>query len=238
MTPSTLVMFGLETAIIATASALQASAGMGMALLAAPLLALVNPALVPGPMLGAVMALSAIVAWRERAAIDNRVLATGLSGLVVGCILGAAALAALAGLNLTRVFALLILAAVLLSVSGLHVRATRPALLIGGVASGVLGTWVGVQGPPIALVLQHEPPHRLRATLCAYFAVGSLISLLALAATGVFGAIQMGLCLQLLPGVAVGIAAAALVGRQIDQRRARMLVLAISALSGLALLLR
>ncbi|HTW69853.1 MAG TPA: sulfite exporter TauE/SafE family protein [Acetobacteraceae bacterium] len=231
-------MFGLETAIIAVASALQAAAGMGMALLAAPLLALVNPALVPGPMLGAIMALSAVVAWRERAAIDNRVLGTALSGLVVGCILGAAALAALAGLDLTRVFAILILTAVLLSVSGLRVRATRPALLLGGVASGVLGTLVGVQGPPIALVLQHEAPNRLRATLCAYFTAGSLISLLALAASGVFGAAQMRLCVQLLPGVAVGIAIAALVGRRINQRHARMLVLAISALSGLALLLR
>jgi len=238
MSPSPLEMFGLETAIIAVASALQASAGMGMALLAAPLLALVNPALVPGPMLGAVMALSATVAWRERAAIDNRVFATGISGLIVGSCVGAALLVALSGIDLTRVFAILILVAVLLSMSGLHVRATRPALVAGGVASGVLGTLVGVQGPPIALVLQHEPPHRLRATLCAYFAAGSLISILTLTASGLFGAAQLGLCLQLLPGVAIGIAVGALAGRQIDQRRARMFVLTISALSGLALLLR
>lgn len=49
-------------AIIAAASALQAATGMGMALFAAPLLALVNPALVPGPMLCSVFALSIAVA--------------------------------------------------------------------------------------------------------------------------------------------------------------------------------
>jgi uncharacterized protein len=238
MNPTVLTLFGLETAIVAAASALQASAGMGMALLAAPLLALVDPTLVPGPMLGAVMALSAIVGWRERAAIDRRVLATALSGLIVGCILGAMLVVALSGLNLTHAFAILILAAVLLSMSGLHVRANRPALLIGGIASGVLGTLVGVQGPPIALVLQHEVPDRLRATLCSFFAIGSLVSLFALAVSGAFRADQIGLCLQLLPGVAVGLAIAALIGRRINRRAARMLVLGISALSGLALLLR
>ena len=119
------------------------------------------------------MALSAIVGWRERAAIDRRVLATALSGLIVGCILGAMLVVALSGLNLTHAFAILILAAVLLSMSGLHVCANRPALLIGGIASGVLGTLVGVQGPPIALVLQHEVPDRLRATLCSFFATAT-----------------------------------------------------------------
>lgn len=238
MTPTALTLFCLETAIVAAAAALQAAAGMGMALLAAPLLALVNPALVPGPMLGAVMALSAIVGWRERAAIDRRVLATSLSGLIVGSTLGAMLVVALSGINLTRFFAILILAGVLLSVSGLHLRATRPALLIGGIASGVLGTLVGVQGPPIALVLQHEVPNRLRATLCTFFAIGSLVSLFALAASGAFRAAQIGLCLQLLPGVAVGLAIAALIGGRINRSSARILVLAISALSGLALLLR
>lgn len=45
--------------IAAAASALQAATGMGMALFAAPLLALLDPGFVPGPALCAVMALSA-----------------------------------------------------------------------------------------------------------------------------------------------------------------------------------
>jgi uncharacterized membrane protein YfcA len=228
--------FVLATAIIAAASALQAVSGMGMALLAAPLLVLIDPAFVPGPMLCAVMALSAAVARRDRAAIDRSVLTMALGGLLAGTVVGAALLALFVGMNLVRVFAMLILGAVLLSIFGAPARVGGLSLLIGGAASGVLGTLSGVHGPPIALVLQHEPPERLRVTLCAFFAVGSALSILALAIAGVFGIAQVGASLELLPGVAIGLAVAPLIS--IDRRRARAAVLAISAISALVLLLR
>jgi hypothetical protein len=226
------------TVIIAAAAALQAGTGMGMALLAAPLLLLVDPALVPGPMLCAVVVLSLAVGWRERAAIDRRALFLSLTGLLAGCAIGALAVAVLKGLDLAPVFAMVILATVLLSVLGLHVRASRMALLIGGAASGVLGTMFGVHGPPIGIVLQHEPPARLRATLCAFFAVGCAISVLALAIVGAFGVSGFVLGLELLPGTAIGFLCAPIVARRLDRRRARIAVLTISALSAAALLTR
>jgi uncharacterized membrane protein YfcA len=231
-------IFLIITIIVAMGAVLQATTGMGMALLSAPLLALIDPAFVPGPALCAVMALSAAVAWRERIAIDRRILGLALFGMCAGSVVGAILLAALIGLDLTRIFAALILAAVFLSVAGLHPRTNRLALLLGGAASGVLGTMSGVQGPPIALVLQHETPDRLRPTLCAFFAVGGVFSIAALAAAGVFGVRQIELGLELLPGVVVGFVIAPALARRIDRQRARVAVLAISALSALALLLR
>jgi len=225
-------------AIIAAASALQAATGMGLALFAAPLLVLVNPALVPGPMLCCVVALSIAVAWRERLAIDPRLLGLSLMGLLLGCGLAAVVLLVLDRMQLRSVFAMLILAMVLLSVSGLPVRANRAALLLGGMASGVVGTMFGVHGPPIALVLQHEPPNRLRATLCAFFAAGCTVSLIVLAGIGAFDSTGVRLGLSLMPGVAIGFALAPPLARRIDRRRARIAVLVISALSALALLLR
>jgi uncharacterized protein len=225
-------------AVIGAGAALQAVTGMGMALLAAPLLALIDPAFVPGPALCAVMALSAAVAWRERVAIDRRILATGLFGLACGCALGAAVMALLSGYDLARVFGALILVAVLLSLFGTRLPAGRIALLVGGAASGVLGTMAGVHGPPIALVLQHEAPERLRGTLCAFFAIGCLVSLSALAVAGIFGLAQLRLGLELLPGVALGFAVAPFLVRLVDRRRARASVLVISTLSALALMLR
>lgn len=225
-------------AIIAAASALQAATGMGLALFAAPQLVLVNPALVPGPMLCCVVALSVAVTWRERLAIDPRVLGLSLLGLLLGCGVGAVLLLVLDRTQLRSVFAMLILAMVLLSVSGLPVRPGRVALLIGGMASGVVGTMFGVHGPPIALVLQHEPPNRLRATLCAFFAAGCTVSLIVLAGIGAFDTVGVGLGLTLMPGVAIGFALAPPLARRLDQRRARIAVLVISALSALALLLR
>ena len=231
-------MLVIAIMIVAAGSALQAATGMGMALFAAPLLALIDPAFVPGPVLCAVTALSAAVAWRERAAIDRRVLSVALLGLSAGCAIGAILFAVLIGRDLGRVFAALIVAAVILSVAGLRIRISRLALLIGGAASGILGTMAGVQGPPIALVLQHEAPNRLRATLCAFFASGGLVSLMALAAAGVFGLGKLGLGLELMPGVALGFAVAPVFARRIERRQARLAVLTISTLSALALLLR
>lgn len=230
--------FAVPIVIIALASALQAATGMGLALFAAPLLALVNPALVPGPVLCCVVVLSAAVAWRERTAIDPRVLRFSLIGLLLGCAIGATILLVLAGIKLASVFAVLILAMILLNVSGLPLRPSRTTLLIGGIASGVVGTMFGVHGPPIALVLQNEPPDRLRATLCAFFAVGCILSLVMLTAIGAFDTTGLALGLALMPGVAIGFALAPPLARCIDRRRARIAVLLISALSALALLLR
>jgi hypothetical protein len=232
------LQFALESAIVAAASALQASTGMGMALLAAPLLALIDPALVPGPVLCAVMVLSAVVAWRERGTLDGRILAPAILGLLLGTAIGATVLALFVGWHLAQVFAALIFGAVLLSLLGMPIRAGRTALLLGGAASGVLGTMAGVHGPPIALVMQHEPPERLRAMLCAFFAIGCGIAILALTSIGVFRAAEIGLGLTLLPGVAAGLILAPVIAARIDRRRARIAVLAISALSALALLFK
>jgi hypothetical protein len=51
------------------------------------------------PALCAVMARSAAVAWRERVAIDHRILATALIGLAAGCTVGAIGLALLPGVT-------------------------------------------------------------------------------------------------------------------------------------------
>jgi uncharacterized protein len=224
--------------IVAAGAALQAATGMGMALFAAPLLALIDPAFVPGPTLCAIIALSAAVAWRERAAIDRRILFVALLGLSAGCVMAAVLLQLLSGHDLSRIFAALILAAAALSVAGLHIRSSKLALLVGGAAAGILGTMAGVQGPPIALVLQHEMPDRLRATLCAFFATGGVLSLLALTAAGTFGIGELGLGLELMPGVALGFGIAPVFARRVDRRRARAAVLAISTLSAITLLLR
>jgi len=232
-----LLPFAVITLVIAAASALQAGTGMGMALLAAPLLLLVNPELVPGPMLCSVMVLSMVVGWRERAAIDRQQLVLALAGLIAGSVAGALAIVLLKGVHLAPIFAAVILAMVLLSMF-MDVRASRMTLLIGGAAAGVVGTMFGVHGPPIGIVLQHEPPERLRATLCAFFSVGCTISLLALAVIGAFGIRQIGLGLELMPGVAIGFAFAPIVSRMLDRRRARIAVLLISTLSALALLMR
>ncbi len=235
----------VTTAIVAAASALQASTGMGMALLAAPLLSLLRPALVPGPTLCAVLLLSVAVAVRERADIGRRVLSVALPGLIAGSVAGAGLDKALQNWHLAPVFGVLILLAVAVTVgmylSGRHVPLRWPWLLLGGTLSGIIGTMFAAHGPPIALVLQDSPPKQLRATLCALFAIGCVVSLSFLSATGRFGTAEIVDGVTLLPGVPIGFAIAPFINRWVagDPKRsnwARYSVWIISSLSALALL--
>src|SRR5262249_17513845 len=144
-----LVTMIAANAVMAMASALQAAVGLGLALLAVPLLALLDPRLVPGPMLLAGTCLAFASAYRDWSAVDARSFGLALLGLVAGTVCGAVALSLVRTEYLNKVFALLILLAVALSVAGLRVRPTRPALFAGGSAAGVMGTMAGIHGPPI-----------------------------------------------------------------------------------------
>src|SRR5688572_3645039 len=79
-----LVAMIAANAIMAIASALQASIGIGLALLAVPLLALIDPNLVPGPMLLAGALLAITSAYRERHAVDVKRFGLSLLGLATG----------------------------------------------------------------------------------------------------------------------------------------------------------
>jgi uncharacterized membrane protein YfcA len=158
--------------VMAIGAALQAAVGLGMALFVVPLLALIDVRLIPGPVLLASVALAVMMAYRGRAAINRRELTLSLVGLCMGTAVGAWGLSLVAPASLTKLFALLILVAVLVSLIGTGVRVSRGALLAVGGAAGVMGTMVGIHGPPIALVFQNAEPAQARAMLGAFFAVG------------------------------------------------------------------
>lgn len=224
--------------IIAIASALQASVGMGLALLAVPLLALVDPRLVPGPLLLAGALLAFASAWRERHAVHVQGFGLALLGLALGTVCGAGALRALTTAPLDKIFAMLVLLAVVLSVSGWRLCPTQSALFAGGGAAGVMGTMVGIHGPPIALVLQHARPEQARAMLGAFFFVAYVGSVLALALFGLFGRLQLQLAAALLPGVVAGLCVAPRLAGFVNPVRLRLAILSISAASAMVLLLR
>ena len=233
-----LVALIVANAIMSIASALQASVGIGLALLAVPLLALVDPHLVPGPMLLAGSLLAIASAYREWHAVDPKSFSLSLLGLAAGTVLGAVALSAVSTEHLRKVFAILVLLAVALSVSGLRVRATWPALFLGGGAAGVMGTMVGIHGPPIALVFQNARPEQARAMLGAFFFVAYVGSVLALAVFDLFGVLQLKLAIGLLPGVVAGLLVAPLLAGFVSPARLRAAILSISASSAVLLLLR
>jgi hypothetical protein len=228
----------IAVAIMAMGSALQASVGIGLALLVVPLLALVDQSFIPGPMLLAGVMLASLTAYRERTAVDVAALRSSLIGLAIGTILGALALKLASGPHLDKVFGGLVLLAVLLSVSGYKFNATPRSLMVAGGAAGMMGAMVGIHGPPISLVFQNTQPRMARAMLGAFFSVAYLGAVAALAAFGLFGIPELVRAAILLPGVVVGLVAAPYLARHIDGKRLRLFILGIAAASGLLLLVR
>ena len=62
----------LAALVIAAGTALQATVGFGLALVAAPVLVLIDPVFVPGPVIASALVLTLRMVWREWSALDWR----------------------------------------------------------------------------------------------------------------------------------------------------------------------
>ena len=228
----------VAVAIMALGCAFQAAIGIGLALFVVPVFALIDPTYIPGPMLLAGTVLAVMSAWRERHAIDRGGLLLSLAGLLIGTIIGAVALKAFQGPALLKVFGVLVLLAVVLSILGRPLKPTGTSLSLAGGVAGIMGTMVGIHGPPIALVFQNANPAAARAMLGAFFTAAYLSSVAALGAVGLFGWREVARTVILLPGVGIGLVAAPYITPFIDRNRLRWAILAVSTISALILLAR
>lgn len=233
-----MVSLTLSFLVVALAAYVQASVGFAYALLTAPLLQLVAPDLVPGPVLFSSLALSGLTAWREREWLDRRGVSLALIGRVPGALLAGLALGLFATRTYDVVFGSMIIVATFVSFWGGGVQPTPVALVGAGFASGFMGTLTAVGGPPMALVYQNASGPTLRSTLSAYFAVGSTISIGVLAAAGRFGLNELLLGLAMLPPLAVGFYASRFTRGRLEGPRLRPILLSIAALSSLAVVVR
>jgi uncharacterized membrane protein YfcA len=223
-------------AIVAIGSAFQAAVGIGMALFVVPILALIDPAYVPGPMLLAGSVLAAMTAWRERHALDRAGLRLSLVGLLIGTVVGAFVSKVLQGPALSKAFGSLVLLAVVLSIFGPPLKATSTSLSLAGCAAGIMGTMVGIHGPPISLVFQNAEPAVARAMLGAFFTVAYLSAVVALAVLGLFGWPEMTRAAILLPGVGLGLITAPYIAPLINRILLKLVILTVSTVSALILL--
>jgi uncharacterized membrane protein YfcA len=224
------------TLLAASAACVQGSAGFGMALLAAPLLTLVDRSFAPAPLVLAVLPLSVLVAQRDWAHLDRNGLAWAIGGRLPGVVLGAIAAAALSEHTLALVLGLGVLVAVGLSMVTARLRPSPSALVSAGFASGFMSTTTSIGGPPMALVYQRSEGPAFRSTLAIYFAAGAVMSLAGLAIAGRVGAHELRLGLLLWPGVILGFLLSKPLTRYLDDGRTRPLVLTFSALAALLLI--
>lgn len=229
---------GLAFAVVAVGALLQGSVGFGLALVAAPLLVLLDPLFVPGPLLLAALVLALLMSYRERREVDLGMLRWAVVGRIAGGSAAAYLLASLPKEPLALLFAGLVLLGVLLSLSGLSVEPTDRSLLGASVLSGFMGTITAIGGPPMAMLYQNSPGPKLRGMLSSFFVAGTIISLSLLTAVGKFGLREARAGLLLVPGILAGFAVSAFVAPHLDKRAVRPLVLFVSAASAFAVIIR
>jgi len=217
------------------AAGLQASIGFGMGMLAAPIIALVDPELLPVTIIMLALLVTIMVTARERSELDLRGAGWALVGRIPGSICGAWLVAVLPGEGLSWLVAVTVLAGVALAFLGWQPAPRRLSLVTAGAASGIMGTATSIGGAPMALIWQRHQGARLRGTMSAFFMVGSAVSLAALAVAGAVTEQVLMLVAWMVPAVVAGYAVSRFVNRFLDARRLRLLALSVSGLGAVLL---
>ena len=225
-------------AVVFLGAIMQASTGVGVGILSSPVLLLVDPDFIPGCIVLAVLPLSFTVAIADRSHIDRRDVAAALSGRIPGLFLGAAVVASISDRVLGLLVSVTVLTGVAVSLTAKRFTPSTSALVVAGFVSGVTGTAVGVGGPPMALTYQHSDPVRMRATISCFFSIGSVLTAIALVVAGELGVRQVQLTALLLPAIIAGLVTARRFKSRLAGPAVRPTVLALSAFSAIALLVR
>lgn len=224
--------------VVTVGAAVQGSIGFGANLLAAPVLAVIEPEAVPTTLMLLVLPLAAAMVRREHHGVDWPAVGWLMAGRLPGTAIGAVVVAAVAANTLAVLAGAAVLVAVVTSALTAAVRVTVGTTLAAGVVSGAMGTATSIGGPPLALLYQHREGPVLRATLAATFALGTVLSLVGLALAGAVAPWHVGLAAALLPGTLAGVAVSTRLTGRIDGRWLRPVVLAFAALAAAAAIVR
>lgn len=206
---------------------------MGFGQVAGPLLLLINPDFVPVPILIMGMVVATINAIKGRRQIVAGQLGYALCGRIAGAVAAAWVMVTLVEQDtFPLVFAGLILLAVGISLGTWKILPTGKALLFAGTASGFMGTITSVGAPPMGIVYQHSPGPTVRATLNAFFSLGTIASLSALGWFGLLHMDQLMFAAVLAPALVMGTWVSKYLTDFVD-KRFRKLVLGVCMISAL-----
>lgn len=216
----------------------QSSISFGMAVVAAPFIIVAAPDLMPGSLLVTSFSLPVVQLVHGARDIAWRPLSWALAARLVVMPLGVAAVALLSVRAISVVVGVLILLTVAASLSTLDLRPTPRNSAGAGAIAGFSGTAASIGGPFLALVLQHERPQRLRATMALFFLAGALMAVVGLLVAGEFTLDQLWVGLAWIPFMATGYAVAAPLRARLDPVRLRRAVLAFCVVAGVSVIVR
>ena len=236
--PITIFDILLAISIVTLGSVIQGSVGFGLGPLAVPLLFLLNPVFVPGPLILAALLLTLLMFFRERASVDFRGMQWAITGRIIGTIMGAFVLTIISGSQMILLLAGLVILAVIINASGLRLKAVSWTILSAGTLSGFMAIVAAIGGAPMALIYQDEEGPRIRSTLAGIFVIGIILALISLVFIGRFGHVELMAGIWMTPGILLGYHISSRTKKYLDRGYIRTAVLIVSAIAALVLIVR
>lgn len=231
-------MFLLAIAAVLVGAIIQGSTGLGLGMVAAPIMLIIDPVFVPGPLLMLAMMVSLLIALREWKSIDVNGLFMALGGRVPGTILAALTFSLIPLALYGLIFGIMVLAAVGLSATRWQFVASNRNLVVAGFASGFMGTLTSIGAPPMALVYQNEAADVIRSTMAAFFTLGCAFSIGMLVYFGGFSVDHLYVSVVFIPPLLIGFRISNMVVARLNSRTVRLSLLALSGISSVILIVR
>ena len=224
--------------VVAAGGLLQGLIGFGLALVAVPLLALLDPALLPVPVLMIAATHASMALAREFSHVDWRGVGWAMLGRLPGTVVGIWIVDALDPKGFGLVVGGSVLACVLLSITTWRPEPRPKSLVTAGFASGSFGTATAVGGPMVALLYQNQAGPQVRATLAAFFVLGSGASIIGLLVAGQVSAHQLWTGLALVPFLVAGFLLSGPLRKKFDAKGIRTPMLVVAGTSAVVLIVR
>ncbi|MGI1680088.1 MAG: sulfite exporter TauE/SafE family protein [Cellvibrionaceae bacterium] len=226
----------LAALVVFVGGFVQTSIGFGLAVVSAPLLFLINPSYVPAPITIATTANCFFVLFYFRQNVSIRELLPAFIWRVPGSLCGAMLLWLVNEKLLALMIALIISLGVLVNYLKIDIELTKRNLGLAGFFSGLSGTSTSIGGPPMAIVLQGQPPNKIRSQLSAFFLFSCFVSLVVLMATGHLNKKEWELGLYLMPTTLLGSWAGALLSQKIKPEPMRLATLSLCVIAVVVML--
>lgn len=211
--------------------------GFGLAIVASPLLYLIDPTMVPVPVMFMGFSIACLTLLKSRQHLEFKGLEFALLGRIPGGILGTILLLMAPKPILGLIIGAIVALAVGLNKLKFHCPINRFSLFIAGVLSGIFANVAAIGGPPIALLFANKEANQFRAALSAFFIFSSLISIMILGFAGLITIDHIVTALLLLPAVLLGHLTAKKLAKHTNKNTIRTATLILCTISALIIII-
>ena len=224
-------------AAAALGAVIQGSAGIGLGLVASPVLLSIDTDFAPGPLLVAGLVIGTRHMAAEWSHLDRPTFGRAILGVPVGAAAAIVVLQLMGPGTLAFTIGLLICLASVLLLTGFQLERTTTTDIITGAGCAFTSLAAALPGPPLVIGFHDLSPRALRCTISLFVACVSVVAMASLAAIGRFGGRELTLLALLVPGLLAGLVASRWTRPWLDQTWFRPAVLTLSFAGGAVLAL-